>query len=319
MSLNEEKKIKDQIERIHRNKHNMIPIVRLVVLQPIDCLMRPDALSSRVPVDVKDHLPVVKRKADSIMNELKNLGSAQSDNPSTQLLQLKEQISSIQKQVIPNIIEIVSFYSELYEKGYYFASTVSGKTARKRIIDSKEQLEIVCDGLQSLNDTEASSNGISCVLFQLVERVFDGTDYLDANIEYLIDDRGKSYNIILDESIFSKKVLSNIKWNIQSHAFPKNNYKNTLVTKKIVRVKIEEENNYVRIIIDNNGAPFKGDETKVFDYGYCYGPSRHTGLGLNSAKLYMNSIGGDLAFQAVPESDFRVRYVITIKKTCSNV
>lgn len=316
MSLAEEK-IKVQIERIHRNKHNMIPVVRLVVLQPIDCLMQPDALSSSVPDDVRNHLPIVKRMADSIMNELKNLGSTQSDNLSTQLLQLEEQISSIEKQVIPKIIEIVSFYSELYKKRYYF--TVSGETARKRIFDSKEQLELVCNGLQTLNDTEASTNGVLCVLFQLVERAFDGTDYLDANIEYLVDDRSKSYNIILDENLFSQKVLSNIKWNIQSHAFPKNKYKNTLITKKIVRVKIEEENNFVRIIIDNNGEPFEGDATKVFDYGYCYGPSRHTGLGLNSAKLYMKSIGGDLAFQPVPESDFKVKYEITIKKSSNNV
>lgn len=317
MSLDEDN-VKARIERIHRNKHNMIPVVKLVVLHPIDSLMSPDALTKSVPDSVTNRLSEIKQMAESIMNELKNFGSVQSDNPNTQLLQLEEQISSIGKNVIPKILEIVAFYQELDEKGYYFAPTPSGGKAKDRVIESIKYKELVCDGLQTLDESGKPAETASCNLYQIIESVFEGGfEYL--NVEYFIDNRNKSYCLNLDVNMFSQKVLSNIKWNIQSHAFPESKYKNILITEQKVRVKILDETSFVKIIIDNNGEPFEGDITKVFDYGYCHGPYRHTGLGLNSAKMYMTSIGGDLTFQAVPDSDFKVKYEITIKKASINV
>ena len=41
----EEKEVRSKIERIHDNKHNMIPIVKLVVYQPIVFLLKPGVLT----------------------------------------------------------------------------------------------------------------------------------------------------------------------------------------------------------------------------------------------------------------------------------
>ena len=66
MSLDEDN-VKTRIERIHRNKHNMIPVVKLVVLHPVDCLMSPDALTKSVPNRVINRLSEIKQMAESIL------------------------------------------------------------------------------------------------------------------------------------------------------------------------------------------------------------------------------------------------------------
>ena len=171
MSLDEDN-VKARIERIHRNKHNMIPVVKLVVLHPVDCLMSPDALTKSVPNRVINRLSEIKQMAESIMNELKSFGSVQPDNPHTQLLQLEEQISSIGKNVIPKVLEIVAFYQELDEKGYYFAPTPSGGKAQERVKESIKYKELVCNGLQTLDEAGKPAEATSCNLYQIIENSF---------------------------------------------------------------------------------------------------------------------------------------------------
>ena len=314
----EDNEVKARIERIHDNKHNMIPIVKLVVYQPIDFLLKheSDSLTSDVPDDIRKALSNIKRKAEGVMKDLETIGKVTSENVHVQLEQLQQQIFGLTKATIPEIKEIVGFYSKILQKDYFFSPTSNGEKAKKLLLLARDNCDVACNGLETLDIEEKEASYIRCNLFQIIERVFDGdaAGYLRADVTYGESDRNKDYCVKLDIGTFSLAVLTNIKRNIEIHAFPIAKYEGVMIWEKKVEVSIVEDDESVRISIANNGEPFKGDVSKVFDYGYCYGPTRHTGYGLDSAKKYMDSIEGNIELIPTSDSEYKVTYLITLKK-----
>ena len=51
--------INSWIEEIHRNKHNMIPVVKLAISKPIEALLETSNLTNDFPTSL---LPVIKSK-----------------------------------------------------------------------------------------------------------------------------------------------------------------------------------------------------------------------------------------------------------------
>lgn len=313
----EDNEIKARIERIHDNKHNMIPIVKLVVYQPIDFLLKhdSDSLTSDVTVDIKKELPIIKRKAEGVMKVLDMIGKTSSEDVHVQLEQLQQQIEELTKTTIPEIKEIVSFYSKIDQKKYFFQHTHNGNKVQNLLSSAVENCDVACNGLETLDVEEKEAFYIRCNLFQIIEKVFerDAVGFLRPNVIYGEFDRNKEYCVKLDIGAFSQAVLTNIKRNIEIHAFPIAKY-GVMIWEQKVKVCIIEDDEFVKISIANNGEPFTGDVSKVFDYGYCYGPTRHTGFGLDSAKKYMDSIEGNIELITSADSEYKVTYLITLKK-----
>lgn len=310
----EEKEVRSKIERIHDNKHNMIPIVKLVVYQPIVFLLKPGVLTSDVSAEVLNELPEIKKRAERVMMTLKEIGNVPSEDIHIQLEQLEQQIDDIIKTTVPEIKQIVDFYSEIAAKDYYF--TTIGQEAQRRLFAARDNCDVACKALKTLKKEQAEASYVNCNLFQVIEKVFDGDSvgFLKAMVIYDGFDRDKEYCVKMDIETFSHTVLMNIKHNIENHAFPVSKNDGVMIWEKKVKIDILEDDSFVRISIANNGEPFNGDVSKVFDYGYCFGPTRHTGFGLDSAKKYMDSIEGKIEMITSSDSEYKVTYLITLKK-----
>lgn len=314
--------VKAQIERIHDNKHNMIPIVKLVVYHPIVFLLKPNVLTSDVPADIINEISIIQEKAEHVMETLKEIGNVPSEDIHIQLKQLKQQIDNVITKTIPEIKQIVDFYSRIVAKDYYFLPTSDGQKAKQRLISALSNCEVACNGLKTLYVEEENASFICCNLYTIVEQVLEGNhDSFVFDVKYDDSiDRSKEYCVKMDVDSFKQKVLMNIKHNIESHAFPNTKYESVMLWEKKVKVSIVETEETVEISIANNGEPFEGDRTKVFDYGYCYGPTRHTGFGLDSAKKHMDSIDGNIEMlPPSPDSEYKVTYLITLKKKNNHV
>lgn len=70
----------------------------------------------------------------------------------------------------------------------------------------------------------------------------------------------------------------------------------------------------LNIIIENNGEPFEGDVTKIFDYGFRGKDSHGEGIGLYSAADYLKNpqIDGSIKMESTPEKEFKVRFIINL-------
>ena len=107
---------------------------------------------------------------------------------------------------------------------------------------------------------------------------------------------------------FVPMVIDNIINNAHKHGFIEKN------KKYIIDFSLESVGNFVKLIISNNGIPFNGDESKIFEYEYKFGPFGNTGEGLSLVKRYMNYIGGDVRFVSSPYSEFPVSFELILKK-----
>ena len=62
--------------------------------------------------------------------------------------------------------------------------------------------------------------------------------------------------------------------------------------------------------MSNNGEPFKGDTSRIFEEHYTFGEIRGSGQGMYDARQYMNYIGGDIQMQAFQYMEYPVRFVL---------
>ena len=142
---------------------------------------------------------------------------------------------------------------------------------------------------------------ITSIILKKVEDVYD-----DCTLRLT-----SSINVPLYVSIdsqFVPIVIDNIINNARKHGFIENDKKN------IIDFSLEQVGNVVKLIISNNGNPFYGDESKIFDNEYKFGPYGNTGEGLSLVKRYMNRVGGDVRFLSSPNSEFPVSFELIFKK-----
>ena len=94
--------INSWIEEVHRNKHNMIPVVKLAISKPIEALLETTNLTNDFPISL---LPVIKSKkneADDIMSYLSSIGSTETTKED-EVVQLEKQIEFVVNSIIPKI------------------------------------------------------------------------------------------------------------------------------------------------------------------------------------------------------------------------
>lgn len=104
---------------------------------------------------------------------------------------------------------------------------------------------------------------------------------------------------------FQEYVLNNFNSNLKEHAFNRNyNRKNKIL------VSITMHNGIIAVCISNNGEPFNGDVTEVFEEKYTFGKNKGTGQGMFDAKQYMNHIQADIQMKVYPYMEYPVRFAL---------
>lgn len=299
--------INSWIEEVHRNKHNMIPVVKLAISKPIEALLETSNLTNDFPTSL---LPVIrskKKEADDIMSYLSSIGNPEATKEN-EVVQLEKQIEFVVNSIIPKIKEFSLFFQQFRDKDFYFAKTDGGQRVLGLVQKAPSRCEISCQGLSKLkiDSPISSSHNKSFRLIEVVEEVFDELDNI--NVIYKCSDR--DLQIYANKAGFQTEVLQNIAENIKRHAFPYAEYVNKLVIDKIVEIQITKNDNKVLIRVSNNGNSFKGNADNLFNYGYHSGKYGRTGFGLASAKQFMQKIGGDIQFS--PVNNYQVSFLITI-------
>lgn len=295
------------IEEIHRNKHNMIPVVKLAISKPIEALLETSNLTNDFPTSLLPLIESKKTEADDIMLYLSSIGSTESTKEN-EVVQLEKQIEYVVNTIIPKIKEFSSFFQQFIDKDFYFTQTDGGQRLLGLIQKAPSRCEISCKGLLKLKMASPVSNccNQSFRLIEVVEEVFDELD--NVNVIYKCSDR--EVQICTNKADFQTEVLQNIAENIKRHAFPYAEYAYKLVIDKVVEIQITKDNNNVLIRVSNNGNPFKGNADNLFSPGYHFGKYGRTGFGLASAKQFMQKIGGDVQFS--PTNNYQVSFLITI-------
>ena len=299
--------INSWIEEVHRNKHNMIPVVKLAISKPIEALLDTSNLTNDFPTYL---LPVIRSKkteADDIMLYLSSIGCTEATKEN-EVVQLEKQIEFVVNSVIPKIKEFSLFFQQFRDKDFYFSQTDGGQRLLGLIQKAPSRCEISCQGLSKLkiDSPISSSHNKSFRLIEVVEEVFDELDNI--NVIYKCSDR--DLQICTNKADFQTEVLQNIAENIKRHAFPYAEYANKLVIDKVVEIQITKDDDKVLIRVSNNGNPFQGNVDNLFNSGYHSGKYGRTGFGLASAKQFMQKIGGDIQFS--PVNNYQVSFLITI-------
>lgn len=298
------------IEEIHRNKHNMIPVVKLAVFEPIECLCEPANLTTDFPSALFEEINERKELAESIRSFLPSIGNI-SCQESEIVACLENQIKHVTNVIVPQIESFASFFLQFKDKDFYFADSEDGNRAKTLIEKAPHRCKISCQGLLKLSSAlsnEDNSDIEPVNIIGILQNVFDDLD--NATVIYHCNDRKLETKI--DKGAFVSNVLINLSENIKRHAFPYAQFKDKLVVDKIVDIVVTEKDGFINIRISNNGLPFKGHISKLFDAGYHAGEFGRTGYGLSSAKKILLQLGGDIVFS--PIEDFQVSFLITIPK-----
>lgn len=209
---------------------------------------------------------------------------------------LRQGIRKAVDEIIPQIESvIVPFYALCYECKHYFTLPLDTNKAYKRIYQSKTSVDSVIDGIKHLEKIKKGDT-MDFSDYSLLELLQVGLDEIDAVITYKNEFDNSSIRVKIDKDEFINHVLTNIRENIETHAFGTSDFKNRPFTDKRVLVDIVSANNTLYVTISNNGTPFKGDVNKVFNHGYYHGSKGHTGTGMYSLKKTMQELGGNAEF-----------------------
>lgn len=149
-----------------------------------------------------------------------------------------------------------------------------------------------------------------CDIWQLLQDVFGELKSRGILVVWKNVCETKPQIVELMPHFFKEWVLENIRSNIYIHAFPHKERK-----KCIVWITLREQENSFAIEICNNGEPFKGNQSQIFQKGKFFGGTGHTGLGMYYAKMYMNDIQKEGSIEMMPFSqEYSVGFKILISK-----
>ena len=250
---------------------------------------------------------------------------------------ISEQLSQVQTQIVPAIQEncdllksVLSKYREYNNR--YLPDILNWSISHTQSLSFKL--------LNIQNDDKGTPRKFSLLEFveqQFIEdkivrsrkglRTFDydifGRDL--SNIQVYIEPEGFGINVIhniidnIHKYAFSDKTPINFKsrsWftkiieRFKGMLFNKQDLIDNEERKVQISLSTSHDNsNQITLVIENNGAPFNGDITSVFDYGYHIGNGN--GIGMFSAAKFLHENGGSISMECTPEKEYKVR--ITIK------
>ena len=217
-------------------------------------------------------------------------------------------------KAIPLIEKTIALYEKIGDYSNLFnVNNPIGFRALQSIETAKRTAPSLIQDLNTMGTRISEENGkLDRVnLLTVLERVFD--QILKADVRYLDVLPFSLLEVKIDESLFVNSVLNNIKENIINHAFSTGKTKGNFVFENQVKVSFEDRKNSIVVSISNNGAPFKGDCSRLFTPEYYHGQKGHSGYGLHSARKAMRSMGGDLSI-TTGKGESVFTYIITLKK-----
>ena len=195
---------------------------------------------------------------------------------------------------------LVDHYAYIF-RGYQDNKNTSYKRLERFILSESELRKIIADfsfqkTYRKIQETPA------IYLLELVKSTLDDvTKYVEFQNETDTD----MVSVKLNTIDFQELVLNNFKSNLLEKAFFK---------RKNVRNRIKGyvscKNDKFAICLSNNGEPFKGDTSRIFEEHYTFGEIRGSGQGMYDARQYMNYIGGDIQMQAFQYMEYPVRFVL---------
>lgn len=306
------KEMSELLEFIETNKHNVMVLLRSVVLDPIQSMNMPEAASEFYAHEVGRRNEEVLRMATEIMTAFSMKWRDTDEPEEQQLLSMKRHIAEVVSRDIPRIREVVSFYSFCVNKKYFFEATGNGNEALEKMTVSVSMSDRVCDKLLRL-EGDRDEGDLPRHKYNLLEMLQEGLDGIEAEVHYHKEWESAGYGVCVNSESFLDNVLINIRENINTHAFGTLKFKKKFVWEKRVDVEIEEKDCCYVVSISNNGEPFTGDVSKVFDYGYCHGKMKHSGIGMYSIRKSMRQMGGDAEFGASNRSK-TVTYKLTLPR-----
>lgn len=299
---------------IETNKHDVTMRVRSIVLDPIQSINRPEAATDSYFREVGIKNKEINSLAQEIMSFFAKKWRNPNDSEEIQLKSMRQNMADVVSVIIPQIRQVVAFYESCSQKKYYFSTTDKGKKALEKMTMSSSSCERVCESLLKLEGSDASKDAGVHQLCNLLEILQEGLDSIDAEVKYVKEWEMSKIAVSINPEILLNHVLINIKENINTHAFGTSKYRQKFVWEKKVSVEIEEKESTITILISNNGEPFTGNISKVFEYGYCHGEKKHSGIGMHSIKKSMKELGGDVDFVKSNKPPYKTTYKLMLKK-----
>jgi hypothetical protein len=309
----EDKNLKVYLQKVDTNKHDITMRLKKVVLSPICFIKRKKGVSSVFTQEVGSLADQVYKQANDIMACFAEKWHNNDDSFDDQILSIIAKMRYVNESTIPAIKQLIDTYSDWYSKKYYFDESEDGEELAKRLKQSIDNNESVCRDLARLNEhnTNEPKSIKQSNLLELLQEVIDD---IQAEVTYLHEYEASLIIVNIDPDIFINHVLANIRENINSHAFGTREFKSKLVCDKHVEVEINENSTEYVISISNDGEQFTGDYSKVFEYGYCHGAKKHSGIGMYSIKEAMQKLGGDVWFDKSESQQYSVTYKLKIAK-----
>lgn len=307
------KGLSELIEFIETNKHVVTMRVRSVVLDPIEAMNESGAASDSYKREVGRQNEDINNLAVEIMSFIDKKWRNPNESVEQQLQSMRKNMEDLKSVIIPKIKHVVTFYSQCSAKKYLFSDSGKGNQALEKMTKAVSLCERVCESLLKLegNNDECRDNKQACNLLEILQ---EGLDSIDAEVSYVKEWDMSRITVSIDPDIFLNHVLINIKENINTHAFGTLKFRQKYVWEKKVCVEVQDNDTQICILIHNNGEPFKGDFSKVFEYGYCHGEKKHSGIGMHSIKKCMRKFNGDVEFGTSNKSNYTTNYKLTIRK-----
>ena len=183
--------------------------------------------------------------------------------------------------------------------------------------------------LEEAKQAERIGSRIVSVIMNAGREEYGKEEIIDLKEEFVAEFKGEPYSVdfgdipqnaraVFNKIDFETKVLNNIKKNLCQHAFGGVSIDVVPLEDRLVRIRIDDENEYWLIRISNNGAEFPPnvDTQKVWSFGCSFGnqAAEDGGTGMYYLREAVEHFGGSVAFNRLTDGDFTVEYLLKLKK-----
>lgn len=257
-------------------------------------------------------------------------------------LKLDEQLNRLNQDVISVIRENAAFFQDVLLNHKDLSDILI-----KRLMFSLNRTDELCHKLENLESQEYGVAEDFVLRYEILNAFRQDNNY--TRIEgkkrsiQVFTDFGKyaDAKTHMPKDVFVTHVIGNIISNFHKYAFtnekpiekvvpmveerrasqlifpwfwgsPKVEYVHVKVMKeKQVQIEFKKDDsrpNRLNIFISNNGTPFYGETKTVFDYGVGTG----SGIGLYSAKCFLNKYDADIKMESTPDEEYTVSFIINL-------
>lgn len=333
---------KELMNKVREHKHNYAEDFGYVVSMPVKLLLN-ELINNPSAFSKEERESIVKKFAKSMemRGTYECLGLA-----------VENQLKKVKEDMVPSIKENADFYTSLIGKNCIFQDKwlvrklqmalkmLDGLCEKLENIEhfkygESEQFNLKAEIKKTFDDenNKLSVSGRQTIMFEtcfgefsdtmvdmnresfrtyflgnfiknLHEHAFKGYDEAKYQ-EYPSLQKNRKRNI---KDVLCEKILRRVR----SDKLPDNEFNDSEpVFDKKVRISFQKDDSNrqrINLIIENNGKAFDGDVEDVFDNGYGSG----TGIGLYSAKQFLEHYGATIKMFTNNEDEYKVGFLINL-------